>query len=281
VTQPIQPAQPSGQPRPFDERAALEELERLADKIQSSRRQRENAVAEFETFVKTFRQDRYEQLIAQHAAEQQAAGQAAAAPGNPRDRALDPHPPLAGAAASAAPTPPPTTPLAAKPRDPIAVTVQVSSGKAWSTGVSALLKPPYIRLAAAATAVIVLLLLVTWIWPESSTTPSRQPSAILPAAQAPAAAPAPAPAPVASTGPARALSIELVTTRPVWMRVTADDRRALEREVPADQRIPVEADRSILIRAGDGGAVRLIIKGQDQGALGRDGQIANRSLAAR
>jgi hypothetical protein len=160
------------------------------------------------------------------------------------------------------------------------VTVQVPSGQAWRKGASALLKPPYFRVAAAATAVIVLLLLTTWIWRGSSTTPLRQPSAIVPAAQGPAGAPAPAPAPVASTGPARALSIELVTTRPVWMRVTADDRRTLEREVPAGQRIPVEADRSILIRAGDGGAVRLIVKGQDQGVLGRDGQIANRSLAA-
>jgi hypothetical protein len=279
VTQPIQPAQRSGQPRPFDERAALEELERLAAKIQSSRRQRESALAEFETFVKTFRQDRYEQLIAQHAAEQQADRQATAAPGNLR--APDPHPAVAGAAGSAASTPPPTAPLASKPRDPIAVTVQVPSRSAWSTGASAFLKPPYIRLAAAMAGVIVLLLLLTtWIWRGSSTAPPRQAAPIAPAAQAPAA-PAPAPAPPASTGPARALSIELVTTRPVWMRVTADDRRALEREVPAGQRIPVEADRSILIRAGDGGAVRLIVRGQDQGVLGRDGQIANRSLAAR
>jgi hypothetical protein len=279
VTQPIQPAQPSGQPRPFDERAALEELERLADKIQSSRRQRENALAEFETFVKAFRQERYEQLIAQHAAEQQADRQAPAAPGNAGDRTPAQHPSLAGAVASPSSTPTPTVPLASTPRNPIAVTVQVPSSKAWSRGASALLKPAYIRLAAAATAVIVLLLLAMWIWPGSSTPPSRQPSGIAPAAQAPAAAPAPAPVP--STGPARALSIELVTTRPVWMRVTADDRRALEREVPAGQRIPIEADRSILIRAGDGGAVRLIVKGQDQGVLGRDGQIATRSLAPR
>jgi hypothetical protein len=278
VTQPVQPDHPSGQPRPFDERAALEELERLADKIQSSRRQRENALAEFETFVKTFRQDRYEQLIAQHAAEQQADRQAPAAPRNAGDRTPSPDPFPAGSFASTAPPPPPTAPLTSKPRDSIAVALQVPSRKAWSKGASALLKPAYIRLAAA-TAVIVLLLLTMWIRSGSSPAPSRQPSAIAPAAQAPAAAPAPAP--IASTGPARALSIELVTTRPVWMRVTADDRRALEREVPAGQRIPIEADRSILIRAGDGGAVRLIVKGQDQGVLGRDGQIANRSLAPR
>ena len=47
------------QPRPFDERTALEELERLAERIQATRRQRERAVAEFNAFVKTFKDDDY------------------------------------------------------------------------------------------------------------------------------------------------------------------------------------------------------------------------------
>ena len=50
--------------RPFDERSALEELEQLADKIQRSRQQREEKVAEFDAFVRTFRHDRYAATIA-------------------------------------------------------------------------------------------------------------------------------------------------------------------------------------------------------------------------
>jgi hypothetical protein len=49
---------------PFDERAALAELEQLADKIQRSRQQREKAVAEFDAFVKAFRYERYSASIA-------------------------------------------------------------------------------------------------------------------------------------------------------------------------------------------------------------------------
>ena len=56
--------QPQPFARPFDERSALEELEQLADKIQRSRRQREEKVAEFDAFVRAFRQDRYAASIA-------------------------------------------------------------------------------------------------------------------------------------------------------------------------------------------------------------------------
>ncbi len=48
----------------FDEQSALAELEQLADKIQLSRRQREQKVAEFDAFVRTFRQDQRVQSIA-------------------------------------------------------------------------------------------------------------------------------------------------------------------------------------------------------------------------
>ena len=61
VTDSIQP-QPLSQT--FDEQSALAELEQLADKIQLSRRQREQKVAEFDAFVRTFRQDQRVQSIA-------------------------------------------------------------------------------------------------------------------------------------------------------------------------------------------------------------------------
>jgi Domain of unknown function (DUF4115) len=64
------------------------------------------------------------------------------------------------------------------------------------------------------------------------------------------------------------------------MRVTVDGQKLHEREFPKDQTIPVAADRTILIRAGDGGAVQLTQDGKALGPLGRDGQIATKLLNA-
>jgi hypothetical protein len=76
------------------------------------------------------------------------------------------------------------------------------------------------------------------------------------------------------------VNLELTTIRPVWTRVTVDDRRVIERLVAADQRIEIGADRSIAIRAGDAGAIRLKLDGKDLGVLGPDGQIRTRTFTA-
>jgi hypothetical protein len=52
----------------------------------------------------------------------------------------------------------------------------------------------------------------------------------------------------------------------------------MEREFTADQRIPFSADRAIVIRAGDAGAIRLVVDGKDLGVLGRDGQVFERAF---
>ena len=62
------------------------------------------------------------------------------------------------------------------------------------------------------------------------------------------------------------------------MRVTVDGERRVEREVPAGQRLPFGADRVIVRRVGGRGGVHLAVSGKDQGLLGRDGQIAVRTL---
>jgi cytoskeleton protein RodZ len=60
--------------------------------------------------------------------------------------------------------------------------------------------------------------------------------------------------------------------------VLVDGERVLEREVPADTRVPLAAQKTILIRTGDAGAVRLSILGEDQGFLGREGEVLTRSF---
>ena len=233
------------QPRPFDERAYIAELERLADKIQATRRQREKAEAEFERFVKAFRHDRYTDLINQHEA---------ALTGAPPPVAIG----RSQAGGQRARPPSPIIPVSAR-------------AAAGSSGKKAVQRAATIAVAIGA------LLLAVWLWrswPSSTPQQTTEPSAAPQSTSAPPAAPQVPPA------PARALTIELVTLRPVWMRVTVDGRRVMERVFPQGQTIPVAADRTIAIRAGDGGSVRLSVGGTDQGVLGKDGFPANKTLTA-
>ncbi len=84
----------------------------------------------------------------------------------------------------------------------------------------------------------------------------------------------PPPAPPAPIVPVT----ELATERRVWVRVTVDGERVLERELDAGVRIPLEANERIVIRAGDAGAIRLTIAGKDQGVFGPDGIAVTRTF---
>ena len=92
----------------------------------------------------------------------------------------------------------------------------------------------------------------------------------------PASAPATAPpvdaaAPAAPARPEKAIRVTLETIRPVWLRVTADGVRALEGELPAGEKLAIEGDQAVVVRAGDAGGVRATMNGADRGPLGRDG----------
>ena len=63
----------------------------------------------------------------------------------------------------------------------------------------------------------------------------------------------------------------LETIRPVWMRITVDGARSFQGEVPAGEKLAIEGDRAVVVRAGDAGGVRTILNGVDRGALGRNG----------
>lgn len=104
----------------------------------------------------------------------------------------------------------------------------------------------------------------------ASTASSPQPPADTPVAVAKPAAP--------SAAEASGVSVVLTTRRRVWMRVTLDGQRAFEREVAADEQIPLHAERSIVIRAGDAGAVAVTRNGRDVGPVGRDGVVATREF---
>src|SRR5438094_843243 len=84
----------------------------------------------------------------------------------------------------------------------------------------------------------------------------------------------------AAPADAHALQGELKIQRRVWVRVLLDGQRAVERELAAGTRIPLQADRAIVIRAGDAGALRLTINGVDRGPLGKDAEIITRTFTA-
>jgi hypothetical protein len=66
----------------------------------------------------------------------------------------------------------------------------------------------------------------------------------------------------------------------VWVRVLVDGQRVVERELPAGTHLPLHADRAIVIRAGDAGALHMTINGVDRGPLGKDSEIVTRTFNA-
>jgi hypothetical protein len=115
--------------------------------------------------------------------------------------------------------------------------------------------------------------LVTWTLrpraPGSSTANTATPVA-------PPALPAPVPQPPPAS--AAALESALTTSRAVWVRVLADGERVLERELPPNAHVPLKAEKTIVIRTGDAGAIRITLRGQDQGLLGRAGEVVTRTF---
>jgi hypothetical protein len=73
---------------------------------------------------------------------------------------------------------------------------------------------------------------------------------------------------------------ELAAVREVWIRATADGARVVERTLQANERVPIRPARTLTIRAGDAGAVRIVIDGRDQGPLGANGTSVTRTFTA-
>ena len=243
-------------PAVFDERSALAELERLQQEIERYRARRKAVSEEFEDFVRSFKTPtgaaipqppRVPQPPPRSRPEPEERLPAAAAVGHHEETA-------AVAVAPAA------VPVVA----PAAISA-VARRASWKT--PALLAGALTLLAGGGW--------ITWIVrgraPHDATRtpgPDRQPLA----PSASQAAPAP------SLARPEALVSELTTSRPVWVRVIADGARVVERELPANARIPLTAQKTIVIRAGNAGAVRVTLAGQDQGVFGPEGTAVTRTF---
>jgi hypothetical protein len=268
---------------PWDERAALEELERLKRGIEEWRQRRKEVQAEFDRFVRGFRTMPPEREILDPPAVSSAVGKTDLALGET----------LAADSASPAPTAPLTSlaippivkdpaispsdpdPSTAPPYSPI-VTTAVNDGepsreqRTRRTQVIAVTGGLAVVIAAGA------LLMRTWGGkPDGSSNASKQ-SAAGRATQVPrpTAPSAPTPNAVVPDAPRS----EITALRHVWVRVIVDGTREVEREMQAGERIPLRAGRTTVIRAGNAGAVRVTINGEDRGTLGPEGEVVTRTL---
>jgi hypothetical protein len=261
-------------PTPLDEDAALEALERLRDQIREARQRREQKVEEFEAWMRAERNALRQERIAALDRERSGGITVPSESGVPEaarsaSRATEPLGVLAASTASANRIPANWAPYPEHDRSTAAARIleRLSQRRPLA--------------AAAAALALMLIAIVAWSWLSSSSEAPSQPASAAgnsnPAAQAPQST-QPAPAGAQTPAARRPLEVELATTRVVWMRVTVDGERVVEREVPAGQRLRFGADRAIVVRAGDGGGVRLTVDGRAAGVLGRDGQIATRTF---
>lgn len=76
------------------------------------------------------------------------------------------------------------------------------------------------------------------------------------------------------------LQSEIAAVRRVWIRATVDGARVLERELEANERVTLRPARTVVVRAGDAGAVRMVIDGRDRGLLGANGIAVTRTFTA-
>lgn len=138
----------------------------------------------------------------------------------------------------------------------------------------------------AGAAVIIVIALTALAWTRSRS--EEQPATPLAggAQPAPAAAPADVPPPrvVGTAGsalnPTPVLTMVLAADDDCWVTATADGRRVLFELVRAGSERTVSAEREIVIRAGDAGALRASVNGRDPAPLGARGEVRTARFAA-
>jgi len=274
----------------FDEHAALEELERVRNQIVRYQAERKALEEEFERFTASFKQPASPTRTPVAPPLQRTP----AAPPSPRTPSVPPpivpataFEPAAvvegpssprneeAAAAPPAVEPPPLavepSPLAFEPPLPSAELPQVPRS------VHRLSRPTPLMIAGA----VLLVGGTLFIWRQArpAVRPTGQPSASV-RSRAPETPPAKPTTVNRSAPPAQGAREESVvtTTRAVWVRVIADGVPVVERELPANTRLPFVARDKIMIRTGNAGAVRLTIGGIDQGSLGDFGEVVTRTF---
>jgi len=265
--------------RPFNEQAALQELERLQRAIEDTRRKRKETGEAFDAFVRSFKKERQDAVFAE---------------------ATPVVAPVAPVVSVAAPTPPPaviaeevaTAPISVEPI-PVPPPMAVSPVRRRGARV-----PMIPAVAGAALAIVAAIVLIGRPWETSlpgsgirgsgsggslTREDSRTASAVRSEPRTPdrgSRVPGPTAAPTASApAPMAGVNGELTAVRRVWVRIITDGNR-VERELPAGAVVPLRAKDALTLRIGDAGAVKVVVNNRDQGPLGRDGEVVMRTFTA-
>ena len=111
--------------------------------------------------------------------------------------------------------------------------------------------------------------------------PQAQPTPAPAVTAAPSARVASTPQPTtdtASPAPATGLTIAFVATSDCWISITRDDGEASERLLKASETYVVRANEAVAFKAGNAGALSVLINDQPAGSLGREGQVVTRRI---
>ena len=276
---------------PWNEGSALEELERIKQAIDECRRRRKDLQAEFDGFVRSFRTSARDRPIAGPDTKSDTAetpdltrephpvpAGSSARPWPDARADVDTVPEVAVAPAAAEHQPEPAalfgSPVAAFPVAASPSSTSRPAFNGWRTRRTGLL-----AVAAAVAVVAIAAFLMSRSGPGTSqATPSaavsRSAGPVRPAAPS-TPAPSDAAAPAANAGPPRS---EIVAVRRVWVRVVVDGVKTSEREMEAGERVTLPAGSTAVIRAGNAGAVRVTVNGEDRGLLGAEGEVLTRTV---
>jgi len=268
---------------PWDEAAALEELERLRRGIEEWRRRRNDVQAEFDRFVRGFRTSALEAAIAESTAvvPRSDTPTVQSSTADPVDAPTIVAAPAGPLTSDTAPdrdlnepvTPPGTSVLepADSPSQPLPATIKPHFRIKWNSLPRRLvLVPVLVVLAVTGT-------LLSRGWRRAPTGSREAIPAARTTQQTPQPAPSPATQPAApvNAGPPRS---EIMAVRRVWVRVVVGGVKMTERELQAGERVPLPAGSTAAVRAGNAGAVQVTINGEDRGLLGAEGEVVTRTL---
>jgi cytoskeletal protein RodZ len=114
--------------------------------------------------------------------------------------------------------------------------------------------------------------------PAAAVTPAPEPAAQPPAA--PAAGQPAAPDQPAAAAPAPPLRVEVKASAPSWIRATADGKPVWEGTLAADETRVFDAEKILLLRTGNAGALAVSLNGKPVDSLGPDGQIRTAEFTA-
>lgn len=247
--------------QPFDENAALAELERLRQAILSARRERQRKSEEFDAFVQGFRKP-------------------VAVPAVERRVARSPEPAAASKTAIASISEPPAA-------DPLP-SAAVASGGADVVGTPATASAqgsPRTRararwpIAVGATVGAIALGVLASRGRKQASPPAATP--VTDTRTAPETADAPPPAAQESAAvqdATHAVTLKLRTVRPVWMRVVVDGQKKIEGTVQGGESLQYGGDESIVVRVGNGGDV-LVTSGDREAPFGAVDQPVTRRFS--